>query len=156
MIPVGSHAAWHPVFEVLGYVSAYAAYRRARKREGDALADAERWSVIAAAALGALVGCRVLGVAEQWPAVLAASRSGQLMALVLAHGGKTIVGGLLGGWIGVMGCRFWRWHWASSRADLRDSFSRTAGLVAEPELESGGRCAVPDFYGELSGVACGD
>src|SRR5580693_9328894 len=101
MIPVGSHAAWHPVFEVLGYVSAYAAYRRARKREGDALADAERWSVIAAAALGALVGCRVLGVAEQWPAVLAASRSGQLMALVLAHGGKTIVGGLLGGWIGV-------------------------------------------------------
>ena len=153
MIPGGSHAAWHPVFEVLGYVSAYAAYRRARKREGDALADAERWSVIAAAALGALVGCRVLGVAEQWPAVLAASRSGQLMALVLAHGGKTIVGGLLGGWIGVMGCRFWRWHWASSRADLRDSLSRAAGVGAELRLVPAGGCAVSDLSGELPGVA---
>jgi prolipoprotein diacylglyceryltransferase len=101
MISVGSHPVWHPVFEVLAYVAAYAVYRRARSREGDALADAERWSVIAAAAVGALVGCRALGVAEQWPAVLAAARSGQLMALFFAHGGKTIAGGLLGGWLGV-------------------------------------------------------
>jgi phosphatidylglycerol:prolipoprotein diacylglycerol transferase len=43
----------------------------------------------------------VLGVAEQWPTLLAAGRSGQLMALLFAQGGKTVAGGLLGGWLGV-------------------------------------------------------
>ncbi|HEX4005526.1 MAG TPA: prolipoprotein diacylglyceryl transferase family protein [Acidobacteriaceae bacterium] len=101
MMPIGSHPAWHPVFEVLGYASAYLVFRRERARHGDPLAEPDRWTVIAAAAVGALVGSRLLGLAEQWPTLLAAWRSGQFLEVLLAHGGKTIVGGLLGAWIAV-------------------------------------------------------
>jgi phosphatidylglycerol:prolipoprotein diacylglycerol transferase len=101
MIPVGSHPAWHPFFEALGYVSGYAVFRWARIRRGDVVEEPQRWTVIAAAAVGALIGSRLLGLAEQWPTVFAAARSGSLLPLLFASGGKTIVGGLLGGWIGV-------------------------------------------------------
>jgi prolipoprotein diacylglyceryltransferase len=101
MIPVGSHPAWHPVMETLAYAAAFAVYRRLRARQGDALAEPQRWTVIAAAAVGALVGSRALGLAEQWPTVADAWRSGRILALLLAPGGKTIVGGLLGGWLAV-------------------------------------------------------
>jgi phosphatidylglycerol---prolipoprotein diacylglyceryl transferase len=101
MFSVGSHPAWHPVFEVLGYVSAYMVFRRTRARGGDVLAEPQRWTVIAAAAVGAVIGSRLLGVAEQWPTVVAAWRGGHLMTLLLTPGGKTIAGGLLGGWMGV-------------------------------------------------------
>jgi len=43
----------------------------------------------------------VLGLAEQWPTVVAAWNSRHILALLLSPGGKTIAGGLLGGWIGV-------------------------------------------------------
>jgi phosphatidylglycerol---prolipoprotein diacylglyceryl transferase len=101
MISVGSHPAWHPVFEALGYLTGYAVFRSARIRQGDVVEDPQRWTVIAAAAVGALIGSRVLGLAEQWPTVLPAIRSGGFLTLLLASGGKTIVGGLLGGWIAV-------------------------------------------------------
>jgi len=101
MIPLGSHPAWHPVLETLAYACGYALYRRLRARRGDFLPDAQRWNVIAAAAVGALVGSRVLGLAEQFPTLLAAWHSGHLLALILTPGGKTIVGGILGGWLGV-------------------------------------------------------
>ena len=65
------------------------------------LAEPQRWTVIAGAAVGALVGSRVLGLAEQWPTVAEAWRGGHLLQLLFAPGGKTIVGGLLGGWLGV-------------------------------------------------------
>jgi len=57
--------------------------------------------VIAAAALGALAGARLLGIAEQWPTVMEAWRHGKVFALLVAPGGKTIIGGLLGGWFAV-------------------------------------------------------
>jgi prolipoprotein diacylglyceryltransferase len=60
-----------------------------------------RWTVIAAAAVGALVGSRLLGLAEQWPTVMQAWKAGRMLDLLLSPGGKTIVGGLLGGWLGV-------------------------------------------------------
>jgi len=101
MIPLGSHPAWHPVFESLAYAAGYAAFRWTRARRGDVLAEPQRWTVIAAAAVGALVGSRLLGLAEQWPTVLSALHAGHARALLLAPGGKTIVGGLLGGWAGV-------------------------------------------------------
>lgn len=101
MIPIGSHPAWHPVFETLAYAAGYAVFRRARARQGDVLAEPQRWSIIAAAAVGALLGSRIIGIAEQWPTVLAAIHSGRLFALLISPGGKTIVGGLLGGWLGV-------------------------------------------------------
>jgi prolipoprotein diacylglyceryltransferase len=101
MIPIGSHPAWHPVLETLAYASGYSVFRLLRGRQGDVVAEPQRWTVLAGAAVGALVGSRVLGLAEQWPTVEAAWRAGHLLALILSPGGKTIVGGLLGGWLGV-------------------------------------------------------
>ena len=101
MLHLGSHPAWHPLFETLAYAGGYAVFRILRNRRGDILAEPQRWTILAAAAVGALVGSRFLGIAEQWPTVLAAARTHQLLALLIAPGGKTIVGGLLGGWLGV-------------------------------------------------------
>jgi len=89
------HPALHPLFESLGYAAGFAVYRRERARRGDALTDDRRWAVIAAAAIGALVGARGLGLLEQAPRMMLR------WADVLRPGGKTIVGGLLGGWLGV-------------------------------------------------------
>lgn len=101
MIPIGSHPLWHPVLETLAYMAGYAVFRWVRGREGDIVTEPQRWTVLAAAAVGALVGSRLLGLAEQWPIVAAAWRAGQMRTLLLSSGGKTIVGGLLGGWLGV-------------------------------------------------------
>ena len=92
---VGSHPALHPVFETLGYTCGYAWYRWARQRSGDFLPDEQRWIVIAAAAIGALIGSRLLGLLEQAP------RMGISWLSLILPGGKTIVGGLLGGWTAV-------------------------------------------------------
>ena len=101
MIPIGSHPVWHPVMETLAYAVGFAVYRTLRTRQGDIVAEPQRWTVLAAAAVGALVGSRALGLAEQWPTVIEAWRTGRMMELLLSPGGKTIVGGLLGGWLGV-------------------------------------------------------
>jgi phosphatidylglycerol:prolipoprotein diacylglycerol transferase len=85
----------HPIFETLGYAGGFALYRRARIRRGDVLTEERRWVVIAAAAIGALVGSRILGILEQAPS------AGLSWESLLAPGGKTIVGGLLGGWLAV-------------------------------------------------------
>lgn len=101
MIPIGSHPAWHPLMETLAYATGYAVFRRVRRRAGDIVDAQRRWAVIATAAVGALVGSRLLGLAEQWPTVFEAWQTGRMWALVLSPGGKTIVGGLLGGWLAV-------------------------------------------------------
>jgi len=102
MIPIGSHPAWHPVMETLAYASGFAVFRWLRGRHGDVVGEPQRWTVLAAATVGALVGSRLLGIAEQWPTVMEAWRTGRLLELLLSPGGKTIVGGLLGGWLGVV------------------------------------------------------
>jgi phosphatidylglycerol:prolipoprotein diacylglycerol transferase len=89
------HPELHPLFEALGYAGGFAVYKWQRAEQGDALSDERRWVVIAAAAVGALVGARALGLLEQAP------RMGLHWSEVLQPGGKTIVGGLLGGWLGV-------------------------------------------------------
>lgn len=89
------HPALHPLFETLGYAGGYAVHRWQRERRGDALDDEARWLIIAAAAVGALIGSRLLGVAEQAPQI------GFDWHQLFRPGGKTIVGGLLGGWIAV-------------------------------------------------------
>jgi phosphatidylglycerol---prolipoprotein diacylglyceryl transferase len=101
MIPIGSHPVWHPVFETLAYISGYAVFRYQRDRQGDVIAEPQRWTVLAGAAVGALAGSRILGLAEQWPTVFTAWRTRHLLQLLISPGGKTIVGGLLGAWIGV-------------------------------------------------------
>ena len=107
--------ALHPVFEALAYFIGFAVYRRVRRLQGDALDEELRWMVIAAAAMGALVGSRLLGVLEQAP------KLGLGWRMFLMPGGKTIVGGLLGGWIAV--------EFAKRIAGIR---SRTGDLFAVP------------------------
>jgi phosphatidylglycerol---prolipoprotein diacylglyceryl transferase len=89
------HPGLHPLFETLGYVGGFAVYRHARRSKGDFLTEERRWVVIASAAVGALLGSHILGLLEQVP------QDGLHWQRLLAPGGKTIVGGLLGGWIAV-------------------------------------------------------
>jgi prolipoprotein diacylglyceryltransferase len=95
ILPGIFHPELHPLFEALGYAAGFAVYKWQRAEQGDALSDERRWVVIAAAAVGALVGARGLGLLEQAP------RVGLHWSQILQPGGKTIVGGLLGGWIAV-------------------------------------------------------
>jgi len=92
-IPIGS-LKLHPhlVFETLAYAVAFRVYLALRKQRGDALDDANRWWIIAAAAMGAVVGCKVLYWFEDPAATLAHWRDPAFLM-----GGKTIVGALIGG-----------------------------------------------------------
>jgi phosphatidylglycerol:prolipoprotein diacylglycerol transferase len=89
------HPGLPPLFETLAYVGGFLTYRAQRRHQGDFLSEEQRWIVIAAAAVGALAGSRALGLLEQAP------RTGLHWSLLMAPGGKTIVGGLLGGWLAV-------------------------------------------------------
>ena len=86
----------HFVFEALAYATAAALYLVERKRHGDVVADENRLTLLAAAAVGAAVGSRVL----YW---LCEPLSTLRRATDVAYlaGGKTIVGALLGGLLAV-------------------------------------------------------
>jgi phosphatidylglycerol:prolipoprotein diacylglycerol transferase len=83
----------HFVFETLAYLVAFRLYLTRRRRRGDHVSDAHRWSVLTAGAIGAVVGSRLLFWVED-PAVMVA-RIQSLAAW------KTLVGGLMGAWIAV-------------------------------------------------------
>jgi phosphatidylglycerol:prolipoprotein diacylglycerol transferase len=95
-----SVGAWkihpHLFFELLGYAVGIAIYLALRKRRGDHIQNADRWSVVTAAVLGAAVGSRLLFWLED-----PAATAGYLRAAPEMLGGKTLVGALLGGWIAV-------------------------------------------------------
>src|SRR5258708_6154644 len=82
----------HFALEVLGYVAGATVYAVSRARRGDRIPDHNRATVLAGAALGAAIGTRLLFVLCE-PSRFADPTSW------LA--GKTVVGGLLGGLIGV-------------------------------------------------------
>jgi prolipoprotein diacylglyceryltransferase len=86
----------HLAFELLAYLLAIAVYQSARARYGDHISTGHRWSLLAAASIGAVIGSRVLNWLED-PAATA-RRSTDVVALI---GGQTAVGGLLGAWIAV-------------------------------------------------------
>ena len=91
---VALHPHW--IFETAAWTFAFWLYSRRRRRAGDVIdARSRRW-VIAAAAVGGLIGSRLLYLLEE-PARTAAHG---LDPSVLA-GGKTIVGGLIGGLVAV-------------------------------------------------------
>ncbi len=81
----------HWFFETLAYVLAFRFYLLLRRRSGDALADVDRWWVIAAAAMGAAVGSKVLYWFEAPRLTLQHLRDPAFLL-----GGKTIVGALIG------------------------------------------------------------
>jgi prolipoprotein diacylglyceryltransferase len=117
LIPLGPWRLHpHVVFELLAYAVGFQIYRHLRRREGDVIAAPERWAVIAAAALGAAAGSRMLAALER-PAFFAAHWREPL----LVFGGKTIVGGLIGGLLAV--------EWTKRRIGVT---TRTGDLFAIP------------------------
>ncbi len=89
----------HPVMEVLGYTGGFQLYLYLRRRwPGPRVPIEQNLWVLVGAVAGALVGSKLLAWVESWPDYLSAWRAGNIGAVL---GGKTIVGGLLGGWIGV-------------------------------------------------------
>ena len=92
--PVQLHP--HAVFELAGYAVGFRLYLAARARAGDHLGDRSRWWVIAGAICGAALGSKAVFWALD-PALTLASWQDPAYTL----GGKTIVGGLAGGLLGV-------------------------------------------------------
>lgn len=106
----------HLVFESLAYTLGFLLYRLLRKRQGDPVPQAVRWSVIAAAAVGAVIGSKLLYWLEDPYRIAAHWHDPQVL-----WGGKTIVGGLMGGLFAV--------EWVKQRLQFR---SRTGDLFAVP------------------------
>jgi phosphatidylglycerol---prolipoprotein diacylglyceryl transferase len=92
--PVSLHPHW--VFEALAYLLSFYWYRRQRRRQGDPVDARTRSWVLGAAVVGGLIGNRLLYLIED-PVALAADWTDPTFLL----GGKTIVGGLIGGLIAV-------------------------------------------------------
>ena len=88
----------HPIFELLGYTIGFQCYRylRAREKPQERLPlEVTAW-LLAAAVMGAAVGSKVLAWVESWPDYWAVRNDPSEWM-----GAKTIIGGLLGAWIGV-------------------------------------------------------
>ena len=92
--PLALHPHW--VFETLAYTLAGYVYDRDRRRRGDVVETRIRWWVIGAAAFGGLVGSRLLYLVENPAELMRHWAEPAYLA-----GGKTIVGGLIGGLIAV-------------------------------------------------------
>jgi prolipoprotein diacylglyceryltransferase len=84
------------LFETLAYVVGYQLYRRLRQSFGDPISQDNRWWIIAAAAVGAVLGSKILGCIEQAPEIVHQWRNPAYLI-----SGKSIVGGLVGGWVAV-------------------------------------------------------
>ena len=89
-------ALLHLLFESLAYAAGFWLYNRQRRDTIDPLTHDQRTWVIVAAILGAAAGSKVLNWFSN-PAELAA----RWYDPVFLMSGKTIVGGLIGGWIAV-------------------------------------------------------
>lgn len=92
----------HLVMEVLAYALGSQLYFLLRRRWRGAAAklpiEKNLWLLVACV-FGALFGSKLLAWAESWPHYREALRSVPDPRVILA--GKTIVGGLLGGWVGI-------------------------------------------------------
>ena len=93
----GSRIPAHLAMEVIAYASGFQLYLYLRRRQRQSAVEFEptMWMIVACI-FGALFGSKILAWAESpldyWP---------HRYELAAWMGGKTIVGGLLGGWIGV-------------------------------------------------------
>lgn len=93
-IPIGPWPVHpHLFFETLSYFVGFRVYLALRRRAGDTVIVPYRWATLSCAAGGAALGARLLA----WLANPAATYD--LPSVLL--GGKTIIGGLIGGLIGV-------------------------------------------------------
>jgi phosphatidylglycerol---prolipoprotein diacylglyceryl transferase len=86
----------HLLFDVLAYSIGFRVFLWQRRRLGDTIDTRARWTVVAAAILGAALGSKLFFWLED-PAETMARWNDPAFLL----GGKTIVGGLIGGLVGV-------------------------------------------------------
>jgi phosphatidylglycerol:prolipoprotein diacylglycerol transferase len=106
----------HLFFELLAYAVAAGAYWQHRRHGGDRISAEDRWALVAAAVVGAVVGSRLLFWFEDPQRTIALLASPQYLV-----GGQTIVGGLIGGWLAV--------EWRKRRLGIHDP---TGDLFALP------------------------
>lgn len=92
--PVGVSA--HFLFESAAYLVGFALYQRQRQALGDVIPDTVRSSIIVATILGAFLGSKLLFLLEDPALTMQHWRN-----IPYIMGGKTIVGGLLGGTLAV-------------------------------------------------------
>lgn len=92
---IASPAA-HWILEAIAYAAGFRLFLVLRKRRGDAISESTRITVIAGAAIGAALGAKLLHALLDPAATLANLGDPRLLL-----GGKTVVGGLLGGLAGV-------------------------------------------------------
>jgi phosphatidylglycerol:prolipoprotein diacylglycerol transferase len=97
LVPLGSLRLHpHTVFDLLAYSIGFRLFLWQRRRLGDTIDTRARWTVVAAAIFGAAIGSKVFFWLEDPAATLAHWND-----LAFLLGGKTVVGGLIGGLIGV-------------------------------------------------------
>ncbi len=92
----GQTVTVHALCEAVAVFTAFRYYLYLKRRQQDTLAPNRRLAIVIAAALGAVLGGRLLGAAEDIPAWQAAAAPWQYFFY-----NKTMVGGLLGGLMGV-------------------------------------------------------
>jgi prolipoprotein diacylglyceryltransferase len=96
-IHIGSQpVVLHGLLEFVGIFVAFRYYLWLKKRKGDSVEKDNRLYIIAGAALGAVLGARIIGSLENLPEWLSSSSP-----WLYFYGNKTLVGGLLGGLAGV-------------------------------------------------------
>jgi len=86
----------HQVFEFLAYLVGFRIFLLLRRRAGDVVVPRVRWWIVAAAILGGALGSRLLYWLEDPSQTLA-----RLDDPAFLLSGKTVVGGLIGGLVGV-------------------------------------------------------
>jgi phosphatidylglycerol---prolipoprotein diacylglyceryl transferase len=97
LVPIGPLRVHpHTVFDVLAYSIGFRVFLWQRRRIGDTIDTRARWTVVAAAIFGAALGSKALFWLENPAETLAHWND-----LTFLLGGKTIVGGLIGGLIAV-------------------------------------------------------
>ncbi len=92
--PLAVHPHW--LFETLSYLVGARLYVALKARSGDPLPAEQRWWIVAAATVGAVVGSKLLAWISE-PGLPQA----QGAMLLIAVGGKSVVGGLVGGFLAV-------------------------------------------------------
>ena len=88
----------HLLFEILAYVVGFLLLRRERARGQDTLGRDARWTVTVAAFVGAALGSKLVHWLTEWPEL---SQLAEEQGVLVWLGGKSIVGGLIGGTLAV-------------------------------------------------------
>ena len=88
----------HLLFELLAFFLGFRYFVYLRGKQEDLISTENRIRILIGATLGALIGSRLLGAMEHWPAFVS---GGGETGWLYYYQHKTIVGGLLGGLFGV-------------------------------------------------------